>query len=106
MSDRPTADDQPGDGKAPAAQIHAGDSPARVLHELAESRSAAMLVLGAIQRAGVAHILPTGVGERLLQGAPCPIAIAPHGYAQQTPAEPRVIGIALMLRPNLTARWD
>jgi nucleotide-binding universal stress UspA family protein len=93
-SDDPAAGDQPAKGEAPAAEIRVGDSAARVLHELAESRGAAMLVIGAIRRAGVAHILPTGVGERLLQGGPCPIAVAPHGYAQQTPAEPRVIGIA------------
>ncbi len=92
--DEATVGDQPMKGEAPAAELQVGDSPARVLHELAESRSAAMLVLGAIQRAGAVHILPTGVGERLLQGAPCPIAVAPRGYAQQTPGEPRVIGIA------------
>ena len=99
-SDDATGGDQPTKGEAPVLELRVGDSPARVLHELAESRSAAMLVLGAIQRAGVAHILPTGVGERLLQGAPCPIAVAPHGYTQQTPAEPRVIGIAFDASPE------
>jgi nucleotide-binding universal stress UspA family protein len=81
-------------GKTPAPEVHVGGSPARVLHELAESRDAAMLVLGSSHRAGPGRILAGGVAGNLLQGGPCPIAVAPRGFAEQAPGEPRVIGVA------------
>ena len=75
-------------------ELHIGRSPARVLHELASSRQATMLVLGSGHRAGPGRVFPGGVAERLLQGGPCPVAVAPLHYAQQAPGEPRVIGVA------------
>jgi nucleotide-binding universal stress UspA family protein len=81
-------------GKTPAPEVHVNGSPARVLHELAESRDAAMLVLGSSHRAGPGRILAGSVAARLLQGGPCPIAVAPRGLAEQAPGEPRVIGVA------------
>jgi nucleotide-binding universal stress UspA family protein len=86
--------------EASVPEIIASGSPARVLHELAESRHAAMLVLGSSHRAGLGRILPGGVGGRLLQGGPCPIAVAPRGFAKQAPGEPRVIGVAFDHSPE------
>lgn len=90
----PGSGTEPTSGDAPVPEIHAGGSPARVLHELAESRDAAMVVLGSSHRAGAGRILAGGVAERLLQGGPCAIAVAPRGFAEQVPGEPRVIGVA------------
>jgi nucleotide-binding universal stress UspA family protein len=49
------------------------------LHELAEAQGAALIVVGSTRRDRIGRVL-TGTAERLLQGAPCPIALAPHGY--------------------------
>jgi nucleotide-binding universal stress UspA family protein len=81
-------------GTGPSSEIHVGGSPARVLHELAKSRGAAMLVLGSSHRAGPGRLLAGSVAARLLQGGPCPIAVAPRGFAEQAFGEPRVIGVA------------
>jgi nucleotide-binding universal stress UspA family protein len=74
--------------------IERGRSPARVLYEIAEAREAVMLVLASSHRAGVGQILPGGVANRLLQGGPCPIAVAPLGYGERERDEPRVVGVA------------
>jgi nucleotide-binding universal stress UspA family protein len=92
--------ERPGGGSASTGretrtqEIHVSGSPARVLYELAQSRDAAILVLGSSHRAGRGRTLAVGVAAKLLQGGPCPIAIAPRGFAERTPGEPRVIGVA------------
>jgi len=35
---------------------------------------------------------PGSTAERLLHGSPCPIAVAPKGYAHHEPAEPGIVG--------------
>jgi nucleotide-binding universal stress UspA family protein len=37
-------------------------------------------------------VLPGSTAERLLHGAPCPVAVAPNGYAQRSDQQPAVIG--------------
>ena len=77
------------------ATLHAypSGSPARGLHTVAEELRPAAIVAGSTHRGRVGHVLPGGVGERLLHGAPCPVAIAPHGYGSE-PAELHTIGVA------------
>jgi len=58
------------------------DSAARGLHDLAEAEGADMLVLGPSHRGGVGRVLLGSVAERLLHGSPCPVAVAPRGYAE------------------------
>jgi nucleotide-binding universal stress UspA family protein len=59
-----------------------GTSPARELHDLASRRRARMLVLGSTHRGALGRVLPGTVADRLLTGAPCPLAVAPRGYGQ------------------------
>jgi nucleotide-binding universal stress UspA family protein len=72
---------------------YASVSPAQALHAAAEALRPLAIVVGSTHRGRVGHVLPGGVGERLLHGAPCPVAIAPHGYAGG-PAELTEIGVA------------
>ena len=65
-------------------------SPARALYELAEREAASLIVVGSTHRGALGRIFPGSVAERLLSGAPCPIAVAPRGYA---PAERRRTGV-------------
>jgi nucleotide-binding universal stress UspA family protein len=71
----------------------AASSPARGLHDLAEAEGADLIVLGSSHRGAVGRVLPGSVGERLLHGAPCAVAVAPVGYWGNPDPRPRVIGV-------------
>lgn len=79
---------------APDAQVIAGNFAARELQRLSEQQATGVIVLGSTHRGPVGRLLPGGVGERLLTGAACPIAIAPRGYADDSPARLTRIGVA------------
>lgn len=57
-------------------------SASRALHEYAERTHPAVLVLGSSERAAVGRISLGSTVERLLPGAPCPVAVAPRGYSR------------------------
>jgi nucleotide-binding universal stress UspA family protein len=90
----------------PGAPIvcRAGPSPVRVLHEAAEELDAGLIVVGSSHRGPAGRVLPGGVGERLLHGAPCPVAIAPRGYVRP-PAGLRRIGVASGDGPEAAASY-
>ncbi len=71
----------------------AASSPARGLHDLAEAEGADLIVVGSSHRGAVGRVLPGSVGERLLHGAPCAVAVAPIGYWGNPDPRPRVIGV-------------
>jgi len=56
-------------------------SPAAGLQDIAERERARLIVVGPSHRAGLGRVQPGSVGQRLLAGAPAPVAIAPRGYA-------------------------
>ena len=68
--------------------------PARALHDLAEREDASLIVIGSSERGRVGRVLPSAVTDRLLHGAPCPVAVAPVGYSFDAAAGPRLIGVA------------
>jgi nucleotide-binding universal stress UspA family protein len=55
-------------------------SAARALHELSEAEDAGLLVVGSTRRGALGRVLPGSTAERLMHGAPCPIAIVPPGW--------------------------
>jgi nucleotide-binding universal stress UspA family protein len=67
-------------------------SPARGLHELAEEESVAMIVVGSTHTGRSGRVLPGSTAERLLHGSPCPVAVAPEGYARSAAHELALIG--------------
>lgn len=71
-------------GTVPTHTI-ADHSPARALHRLAERIGAALIVVGSTHRGAIGRVLPGSTGERLMHGAPCPVAIAPRDYAAEGP---------------------
>jgi nucleotide-binding universal stress UspA family protein len=71
----------------------ADTSPPAALHRLAEWTSGALVVVGSTGRGPVGRVLPGSTGERLLQGAPCSVAVVPYGYRQRASAEIRLIGV-------------
>lgn len=70
------------------------DSAARGLYRLAESRGADLIVVGSTHRGELGRVYPGSVGEKLLQSAPCAVAVAPHGYADRDHPGFALIGVA------------
>lgn len=56
-------------------------SPARALFELADAEKPLLMVVGSSHRGSVGRVLLGSVGQRLVEGLPCGLAVAPHGYA-------------------------
>jgi nucleotide-binding universal stress UspA family protein len=76
-------------------------SPARALHEFAEDADARLLVLGSSARGPIGRLMPGAVTDRLLHGAPCPVAVAPVGFSfEDAAAGLAVIGVAFTDTPN------
>ena len=60
----------------------ADTSPSRALHILAEIERASLVVIGSSHRGAVGRVFAGTTAERLLHGAPCPVAVAPRGTAR------------------------
>ena len=71
---------------------HASTSPGRGLHELAEMLHCDLLVVGSCRRGLLGRIMTGNDTHAALDGAPCAVAIAPAGYAEQ-PATIQRIGV-------------
>jgi nucleotide-binding universal stress UspA family protein len=67
-------------------------SAARGLHEAAIEADAGLLVVGSTRRGPVGRVLPGSTAQRLLHGAPCPIAVVPGAWAARDRFE--TIGVA------------
>ena len=69
-------------------------SAAHALRELAEQEDAGIIVVGSSHTGRLGRVLPGSTAERLLHGAPCPVAVVPLGYrTRATPSDP-VVGCA------------
>jgi len=77
------------------AEVIPGNFVARELHHVTERPDTGLLVVGSTRRGPLGRLLIGGIGERLLQGAACPIGIAPHGYADAPPQRIERIGVGL-----------
>jgi nucleotide-binding universal stress UspA family protein len=74
-------------------RVVGGSSPGNGLHSLAAAEQATLVVVGSSNRGGLGRVTPGGVGEPLLAGSPCPVAVAPRGYATDPPPM-SVVGVA------------
>jgi nucleotide-binding universal stress UspA family protein len=75
-------------------------SPAHGLADLADAEQASMLVVGSHRHCARRRSLPGSTGERLLQGAASPVAVAPRGLHQRGSGEIRSIGCAFADTPD------
>ena len=76
-------------------EVIAGNFAARELQHVSEREDTGLLVVGSTHRGPVGRLLVGGVGERLLAGAACPIAIAPRGYADAAPSRLATVGVGV-----------
>lgn len=72
-------------------------SPARAVHRLAARLGASTIVVGASARGHLGRMLPAAMTDRLLHGAPCPVAVAPAGFRGDGLG---LIGVAFLERPD------
>ena len=70
-----------------------GASVGRGLHDVAEDRTADLIVVGACHRSTIGRVLIGDDARSAVQHAPCAVAIAPTGYAER-PGSIRKIGVA------------
>ena len=59
-------------------------TPAAGLTAVAEEVDARLIVLGSSTRGAVGRVLPGSTAERVVHGAPCPVAVVPRGH--ETPS--------------------
>jgi nucleotide-binding universal stress UspA family protein len=72
----------------------ANRSGAHALQEIAEQEDIGIIVIGSSHTGRLGRVLPGSTAERLLHGAPCPVAVVPLGYRDRgTPQHP-VVGCA------------
>jgi len=75
-------------------RLEASSSPARGLHDTAVAENADLIVVGSSHHGAVGRVLVGSVGERLLSGAPCAVAVAPRGHGSRKPGTIGVIAVA------------
>jgi nucleotide-binding universal stress UspA family protein len=68
-------------------------SPARELTRVAEESGVGLLVVGSTHEGKLGRVLPGSVAERLLNGAPCAVAVAPPGFAKRNEFREGLIGV-------------
>lgn len=64
-------------------KVLAGGHESEGLRELAEAGESDMIVVGSTHRGRIGRVCPGSVGERVLGGAPCTVAVAPRGLAEK-----------------------
>lgn len=65
-----------------AADLHAVEhsTPARGLAAAIEELQPALIVLGSSRHGSAGRVMPGSTAERVIHGAPCPVAVVPRGY--------------------------
>lgn len=84
------------DGPAPAIGVNvAAGSAAYLIHETARRVDAGLIVVGSSGKGAFGRVAPGSTAEKVLDGAPCPVAVAPRGFAISDAAIERV-GVAFV----------
>lgn len=83
----------------------ADPSPGHALRTLAEEEAADLIVVGSCHRGPVGRAIMGDVSRATVHEAPCPVAVAPRGYAGAA-APPRVIGVAFDASPEARHALD
>ncbi|MFN8217367.1 MAG: universal stress protein [Solirubrobacterales bacterium] len=75
-------------------RAYGGASPAAILSGILESEDFDGVVVGSPHRGPVGRVLIGSVAAGLLSGARAPVAVAPHGYADERHEPPRTVAVA------------
>jgi nucleotide-binding universal stress UspA family protein len=89
----------PGDADADIVPL-LNPNLARSLHEFADAHAAAFLVVGSTHRHGIGRLLLGGSAQLVIDGAGCPVAVAPPDYRFVGELTPPVVSVAFDGRPH------
>ena len=70
-------------------------SAPRALHDFARDERASLLVVGSTSAGPIRRVAVGSTAARLFVDAPCPVAIAPRGFAERQPGTLATVGVAL-----------
>ena len=87
-------------GARPESRAMPCTSIPRGLQQVADAEGALAIVVGPSHRGPLGRIVPGSVGERLLRGAPCPVAVAPRGYRDAGDGAIASIGVGYVALPE------
>jgi nucleotide-binding universal stress UspA family protein len=76
------------------------NSVPRGLQDVADAEGALAIVVGPSRRGPVGGVVPGSVGERLLHGASCPVAVAPRDYWREADTEITRVGVGYTAGPE------
>jgi nucleotide-binding universal stress UspA family protein len=85
--------------------VHAS-SAAAGLHRLAETLHAGVVAVGSSHRGPLGRTLIGSTAARLLNGASCPVAAAPRGFATSEHRLPRIVGVGYDGSPESRVALD
>ena len=85
--------------------VMADGSPARALHRAAEEREAGLIVVGSAHHGRLGRVLAGDVAAGTLHASPCPVVVAPAGYADRG-SELAAVGAAFDGSPESRAAVD
>jgi nucleotide-binding universal stress UspA family protein len=91
-----------GDARRESAEVRIhviSESPTHALQETASRVGAGLIVVGSAHRTAIGPVSLGGIGDRVLPGAPCPVAVAPRGFRDEG-AAPRRVGVAFVDTPG------
>jgi nucleotide-binding universal stress UspA family protein len=80
--------------------------PPRALHGFAERIGADLIVVGSTARGAFGRAFPGTTADRVMHGAPCPVAVAPHGYLNYAPSSLRRVGAGVCDAPEAHAALE
>jgi nucleotide-binding universal stress UspA family protein len=80
-----------------------GGSPAGVMTDVAEAEEIDLIVVGSPHHGAIGRALIGSVADNLLHGAPCPVAVAPRGYAVERHEPLRKVAVAFDGTPESKA---
>jgi nucleotide-binding universal stress UspA family protein len=75
-------------------------SPAHGLNQLAAAHDARLIVLGSSRRGPIGRVLTGSTARRTVHGAPCAVAVAPHGWEIRPAEAPLVFGAGITAGPE------
>lgn len=81
-------------------RVLADASPARALHRVAESRSADLIVVGSTRHSRPGRVFVGDHAAGTVHGSPCPVAVAPRGFAAREWNAVARIGVGFDGRPE------
>ena len=70
------------------------------LQAVADAEGALAIVIGPSRRGPAGGVVPGSVGERLLHGASCPVAVAPRDYSRQEETGIKRVGVGYTAGPE------